>query len=81
MIPDSVSKSEFVSGGGASWGTFAGTNSFWTLKMGPQRYQSPPNKRKMNRRAIKELQDCGKELQKSSLVLAWPGGLREALTI
>ena len=35
MTPKLLQKSEVVSGGGASWGTFGGPNRFWTLKWAP----------------------------------------------
>jgi hypothetical protein len=72
------------------WGRFEGwrllghlwwPKLFFDTTMGPQRSQSVPNDRKMNQNWYQRLQDCEKELQKSSFFKTWPGGLREALTI
>ena len=68
-------------GGGASWGTFGGPNRFWALKMDPSAPKVLPMIEKWTKNDTKDPQDCEKELQKSSLFGAWPGGLREALTI
>ena len=68
-------------GGGASWGTFGGPNHFWTLKMDPSAPKVLPMIEKWTKNDTKKLQDCEKELQKSSLFETWPGGLREALTM
>ena len=67
--------------GGVSRGPFGGPNRFWASKVGPQRSQSVSNDRKKAKHDTKEPADCEKELQKSSLFGAWPGGLRETLTI
>ena len=51
MIPESVTKSEAVSAGGASWATFGGPTRLCTLKSGPppfpKCYQWSKNEPKM----------------------------------
>ena len=67
--------------GFASWGTFGGPIHFLTLKVGPSAPKVLPMIENWPKNDTKEPQDCEKELQKTSLFGAWPGGLREALTI
>ena len=50
-------------------------------KRAPRSAQGASNDRKMNKKSPQRAPDCQKERQKSSLFGAWPGGLREALTI
>ena len=77
MIPKLVPENELIFGVAPPGAPLVAQ----TAKMGPHRSQSAPNDRKINKNDTKEPQDCEKELQKSSLFGAWPGGLREALTI
>ena len=50
-------------------------------KCAPSTPKMLPRIQKCAKKFTKETPDCEKELQKSSLFRAWPGGLREALTI
>ena len=67
--------------GGASSCTFGCPNRFCDEKVGPQHCQSASNDRKMNWKWHRRTPDREKELLKWTLLGAWPGGLREALTI
>ena len=59
----------------------AQTARFWASKVGPQRSPNAHNDWKISQTLHQGASDCEKELQKPSLFEAWPGGLREALTI
>ena len=67
--------------GNASKSTFGGSNRFCDQKVCPNDPWVLPKIEKWTKKKTKEPPDGEKELQKSSLFGAKPGGLREALTI
>ena len=81
MTPKSVPKDEFISGVAPVGAPLVALTAFGHEKLAPRAPKVPPMIEKTTKNDTKEPPDCEKELQKSSLFGAWPGGLREALTI
>ena len=81
MTRKSVPKSEGISGMAPLVAPLVAQTALVHQKRAPSAPKVLPRIEKLRKNSTKKPPDCEKVLQKSSLLGAWPGGLREALAI
>ena len=81
MTPKSVPKDKGISGVAPLGAPLVALTALGHQMLPHRAPKVPPMIEKSTKNDLTEPPDCEKELQNSSFLGTWPGGLREALTI